>query len=155
MPWDLPLPIDAGAETPVFLQIAHAIAEDIRRGRLSRGELLPGSRTLAGTLDVHRNTVLAAYRELQGEGWIVSEGHATRVSSALPDPKPRRFTKVVAPRIEVPPKLGFDLPERFERWDPQPPKGVLSLARGIPDLRLLPTAPLGRAWRRALRLHGR
>jgi GntR family transcriptional regulator/MocR family aminotransferase len=155
MPWDLPLPLDSNAQTPVFLQIAHAIAEGIRRGRLARGDALPGSRTLATTLDVHRNTVLAAYRELQGEGWIVSDAHATRVSEALPDPKPRRFAKAIAPRIEVPQKLGFDLPDRYERWDPQPSKGVLSLARGIPDLRLLPTAPLGRAWRRALRLHGR
>src|SRR5207248_7504317 len=103
--WELPLPLDPSANIPVFLQIAHAIAEDIRRGRLSRGDALPGSRTLAATLDVHRNTVLAAYRELQGEGWITSERNATRVSSALPDPKPRRFARAIAPRIEVPPRL--------------------------------------------------
>src|SRR3954471_18418362 len=36
------------------------------------GEPLPGSRTLAATLRIHRNTALAAYRELEAEGWIVT-----------------------------------------------------------------------------------
>ena len=44
-----------------------------RRGRLRPGDALPGSRALAQSLGVHRNTVLAACAELTAEGWIFSE----------------------------------------------------------------------------------
>ena len=57
--WQHPIVIDETAELPVFLQIARAIAEDARRGRLRAGDALPGSRTFATELGVHRNTVLA------------------------------------------------------------------------------------------------
>jgi len=50
-----------------------AIVGDIRRARLGPGDALPGSRTLAHSLDVHRNTVLAAYTELAVEGWVRTE----------------------------------------------------------------------------------
>src|SRR5258706_9208076 len=55
---------DAAGGTPLFLQIARAVAEDARRGRLAPGAELPSSRRLAQALGVHRNTVLAAYDEL-------------------------------------------------------------------------------------------
>ena len=65
--------LDPTSELPVYLQIARAIADDVRRARLRAGDALPGSRTLARTLNVHRNTVLAAYTELVSEGWVTTE----------------------------------------------------------------------------------
>src|SRR4051812_31806623 len=72
MQWQLALQT-AESDQPVFLQIARAVIDDVKRGRLKPGAPLPGSRTLAETLGVHRNTVLAAYDELAAEGWIVRE----------------------------------------------------------------------------------
>ena len=67
------------------LQIARSITQDIRRGRLRPGDRLPGSRRLAVTLRVHRNTVLAALTELMAEGWIeTAAGRGTFVTRALP-----------------------------------------------------------------------
>src|SRR5262245_3982838 len=57
-------------ELPLFLQIARGLSDAIRDGRLRTGARLPGTRTLARRLRVHRNTVLAAYSELVAEGWI-------------------------------------------------------------------------------------
>ncbi len=151
--WQHPIAIDPTAELPVFLQIARAIAEDARRGRLRPGDLLPGSRTLADDLGVHRNTVLAAYRELASEGWVETRAAGgTFVSSELPDPTPRRF----APKVESPGRVGFELPDLpFTGWEPPEfPRGTLVLASGSPDARLVPTAPLARAYRRALKLAG-
>src|SRR5262244_3650218 len=109
MPWELALALDPAASLPVFLQIARAVADDIRRGRLRPGAELPGSRALSRSLSVHRNTVLAAYRELAAEGWIEpSAARGTFVSSSLPDPAPRRFAARAAARREVPARLGFD-----------------------------------------------
>src|SRR5262252_3741547 len=88
--WDLPFELSR-SKGALFLQIARAVAADIRRGRLRPGEALPGTRTLARTLGVHRNTVLAAWQELLAEGWIESAPRgATFVSRELPAP-PRRF----------------------------------------------------------------
>jgi GntR family transcriptional regulator/MocR family aminotransferase len=138
---------------PVFLQIARSIVADVRRGRLRAGDRLPGSRELAAQLAVHRNTVLAAYRELALEGWITTaRAKGTFVSSALPDVVPRRFwTKRRAPSAPLPDRVGFELAAipspRLQRL---PVRGVLSLNGGIPDVRLSPWQALARAYRRAL-----
>jgi DNA-binding transcriptional regulator YhcF (GntR family) len=76
---------DDCAELPMFLRIARAVARDARSGRLPKGSQLPGSRELATTLRVHRNTVLAAYRELTAEGFIQStHGKGTFIAAELP-----------------------------------------------------------------------
>ncbi len=83
---------DDDADSPMFLRIARAVVRDIQRGRLGPGDALPGSRTLAASLGVHRNTVIAAYRELSAEGLVdASAARATYVSKELPDAKPKRF----------------------------------------------------------------
>jgi len=163
--WELALDLEAaaaGAEpgrAPVFLRIARTIAEDVRRGRLRPGAPLPGSRSLAGTLGVHRNTVLAAYAELGAEGWITTAAaRGTFVSTALPEPSPRRFSASAdaAPRAGVPARAGFDLGPGPEPYPRQAlPPGTLALAGGLPDLRLVPAAALARAYRRVLRTQGR
>ncbi|MEO8876887.1 MAG: GntR family transcriptional regulator, partial [Polyangiaceae bacterium] len=138
---------------PIFLQIARAVADDVRRGRLKSGDELPGSRTLAVTLGVHRNTVLAAYRELAAEGWVSFEqARRTIIASDLPEAPPgkSRAHHVTASAI------GFDLPAAPADVAPAPPPAdVLSLSGGIPDVRLAPLGPLARAFRRALRHQGR
>lgn len=171
--WELAVALDPSADTPVFMQIARAIAEDVRRGRLRRGDPLPGSRTLASSLKVHRNTVLAAYRELAAEGWIEGvSARGTWISSELPDPAPRRSAAQAAPDPRMARRVGFDLRAAPDlaldaareaalpwmgagaRGLAERPRGTLDLLGGVPDLRLVPTAPLARAYRRALRLHG-
>ena len=145
----LPLALDGDPETPVFLQIARAITADVRRGRLTGGDELPSSRSLAAELGVHRNTVLAAYRELESEGWIVTRrGRGTYVSSALPDERPRRLVKD-APRFPDAP--GFPLPPLAAPTDrPAPVDVPYALLGGYADLRHVPTQALARAYRRAL-----
>src|SRR5438094_365474 len=91
--WDVSLPIVPHARTPLYAQIADALVDEICRGRLSPGQSLPGSRTLARSLSVHRNTVLSAYQELLSEGWITtSRAKGTFVSQELPERKPQRFS---------------------------------------------------------------
>src|SRR5690606_38779228 len=93
-----------------FLRIARAIMQDIERGRLCPGDALPGSRTLATSLGVHRNTVLAAYRELLAEGWIAAErAQVTRVSASLPNVVPRRFARGSAEVRALAERAGYDL----------------------------------------------
>lgn len=143
---------DDDANSPLFLRIARAVVRDIRRGRLAPGDALPGSRTLATSLGVHRNTVIAAYRELSAEGFVdTSAARATFVSNELPDAKPKRFGASTARSSSD--KPGFALGDAGPVWPPttKVPKGVYALYGGIPDVRLVPRDALARAYRRALK----
>lgn len=145
-PWIFPLNLESAACEPVYLQITRAISADIRRGRLGPGDRLPGSRTLAKTLGVHRNTVLAAFRELQAEGWIQSEGLSTRVAEELPQAS-LEAQAVLRGSLGFP--LEAPLPPALAKSPKRP--GALVFGTGLPDLRLLPTDWLARAYSRALR----
>ncbi len=158
--WTVAIDLESAGSGPTFLRIARAISDDIRRGRLRAGDALPGSRTLATSLGVHRNTVLAAYRELVAEGWIASEeARGTFVSMQIPDVSPRRFSAQAAVARDIATRVGFELgPSRVAPLPPSPPPpmpasldGPLSLGGGIPDVRLVPAAELSRAMRRVLR----
>ncbi|MDB4947052.1 MAG: transcriptional regulator, GntR family with aminotransferase domain [Labilithrix sp.] len=153
---------EGASPMPTFLRIARAVAADIRRGRLRAGDALPGSRTLATSLGVHRNTVLAAYRELGAEGWVTSdEARGTFVSKTIPDVVPRRFAVAAPVADAVAARTGFTLPASRLAALPAPAplpgplsrleSAPLSLGGGIPDVRLVPAAEIARAMRRILR----
>src|SRR6185369_1416020 len=92
--------VDRDAALPPFLQIARALTDDIQRGRLRPGDRLPGSRKLAESLHVHRNTVLAAFDELIAEGWIeTAPGRGTFVTSAIVNLSGRSFSRRLGLRV--------------------------------------------------------
>jgi GntR family transcriptional regulator/MocR family aminotransferase len=135
---------------PVFVRIADALAQEVRRGRLTPGQRLPGSRALARELGVHRNTVLAALGELEAQGWLTtSPARGTFISAALPE------SEVAAVRAGLAP-LGVTLPpfEGTVRPALDTP-GTTFLSAGTPDPRLVPVELLARTWRRVVRRGGR
>jgi GntR family transcriptional regulator/MocR family aminotransferase len=150
--WEFHRDLDPADPQPLFVQLVRAIAGDITGGRLTPGQRLPGSRTLARSLGVHRNTVLAAYGELAAEGWIVTRAAQATVVAAAP---PRVVSPRVAPARAALTTAGYDLAELV---DPRPPAsyppGTLILARAAPDVRLLPARELAAAYRRVLLRHG-
>ena len=155
-PWDLVVEIDRDAELPPFLQIARALTADIQRGRLRPGDRLPGSRRLAASLRVHRNTVLAALSELIAEGWLeTAPGRGTFVARGIVHPRGRPFSRRTAVRTHVPADVPFALPDAPDGY--RPPKlarGTLNLSSGAPDVRLVPAKSIGRAYRRVLARRG-
>ncbi|MFO0661932.1 MAG: PLP-dependent aminotransferase family protein [Polyangiaceae bacterium] len=158
--WDWSLSLDP--TLPVFLAIARAVVDGVQSGRLAPGDALPGSRSLAQTLGVHRNTVIAAVRELEAEGWIeTSVGKGTFITKKLPE------TKLSARPHLTRDKVGFELRgamptplgvahanEVLEGLEATERRHVLALVGGLPDLRLLPLDALARAYRRALSTAG-
>ncbi len=158
MAFSAALQLDPAGDAPLFVAIAAAVARDIARGRLKPGARLPGTRSLAASLGVHRNTVIAAYAELEAEGWVVSErARGTFVALAKAVDRPRRFAREVGPRPAVPRRLGFELAARAQMIEPfgGPAPARFDLRGGLPDLRLVPHALLARAYRRALKRQGR
>lgn len=76
--------IDRGAAEPLPTQVARQIAVAIRRGWVVRGARLPSTRAFARALGVSRNTVLAAYDELEARGLIVGRpGAGIHVAAAV------------------------------------------------------------------------
>src|SRR5216684_5297847 len=155
-PWEPVIDIDREAALPPFLQIARSVAADIQRGRLRPGDRLPGSRRLATSLEVHRNTVLAALAELTAEGWIeTAPGRGTFVTRAIVNPSGRPFSRRLALRTHIPANVPFALPDPPAAYrPPNLPPGTLNLSNGAPDVRLVPARAIGRAYRRVLALRG-
>ncbi len=69
-----PLTLDPSSSVPPFEQLRTQIAARARTGELAAGTKLPPVRQLAGTLGLAVNTVARAYRELEADGVIVTEG---------------------------------------------------------------------------------
>lgn len=153
-PWKVVLAqrLQPGSDTPLYMQIVHAMIHEIQRGRLPPGTFLPGTRELADALAVNRKTIVTAYEELVAQGWLQSLGRrGTIVSSSLPESE------------AAPPGSG-GLPSAFEperpiaypfRQPPERPLAVpggtwLKLDEGAPDGRLFPTDLLARAYRTAI-----
>jgi GntR family transcriptional regulator/MocR family aminotransferase len=152
--WEFAIEIDRAAALPPFLQIARSLTTDIQRGRLRPGDRLPGSRRLAASLHVHRNTVLAALAELVAEGWLqTAPGRATFVARGVAPSRARPSSRAPGLRPNAPVHLPYPLPQAPPvHRPPSLPRGTLNLSSGSPDVRLVPARSIGRAYRRALAL---
>jgi len=129
-PWPLEIQLDKKSNTALYLQIADAIINAIKSGKLSNGNALPGSRQLAGLLHVNRNTVIEALDVLISEGWLITiDRKGTFVADVLPEtgPEKKRQQKTNITEHEIKPHLVFD--------------------DGLPDSRLAPMTDLARAYR--------
>lgn len=71
MPLDFQIDYDRGV--PVYRQIYDAITAALASGVLARDEQLPTIHELANRLSINPNTVARAYRELDQDGFIVSQ----------------------------------------------------------------------------------
>lgn len=70
---DLPA-IDPASAVAPYEQLRTAIAVRASSGALPAGSRLPTVRALAGSLGLAVNTVARAYRELESDGVVVTEG---------------------------------------------------------------------------------
>jgi GntR family transcriptional regulator/MocR family aminotransferase len=144
-PWELVFEFERVAHIALHLQIAEALVNEIRRGRLVRGTALPGTRVLAGVLDVNRKTVSLAYDELKAQGGISSQARrGTFVSAEVP--------RSAWPE-EGMQRGGADADPGAHARTTQAPHGrhtARELTEGDPDTRLIPFAVLSRAFHRTI-----
>ena len=66
--------IIASSPEPVYEQIVRQIQDGVSSGHLEPGEALPTVRQLAGDLQLNRNTVARAYKQLEDRGVILTAG---------------------------------------------------------------------------------
>jgi GntR family transcriptional regulator/MocR family aminotransferase len=73
-------------DTPLYQQVYANLRSSILSGKLKAGMKLPSTRALAEELNVSRNTILNAYRQLMAEGYLETiEGSGTYVARISPD----------------------------------------------------------------------
>lgn len=65
--------LDPASRTAIYQQIVEQVRILVARGELADGDRLPSVRELALELRINPNTVAQAYRELEREGWVVSQ----------------------------------------------------------------------------------
>lgn len=79
-------PFTPEPDQPLYQQIYAYLRAAILAGHLPGGLKLPSTRALADEMRVSRNTILAAYDQLNAEGYIESlEGSGSFVADVLPD----------------------------------------------------------------------
>lgn len=81
---DLPLVLDRAAAAPLHAQLAEALRRAVLDGHLPAGARMPSTRQAATEVGLARATVLAAYEQLTGEGYLEARhGAGTFVSPHL------------------------------------------------------------------------
>ena len=83
-------PLTLDRRRPLPTQIAAGIRAAIQSGRIGAGDRLPASRTLARTIGVARQVVVAAYEELAASGHLVGRTGAGSYVAVGVRPRPAR-----------------------------------------------------------------
>lgn len=97
---------------PIYQQLRRQVKHAVATGSLKEGERMPTVRDLADRLRVNPNTVARAYRELEGDGVLVStRGRGTfveaRTETLLKSERDRRIQPFVEQLLAEGRALGF------------------------------------------------
>jgi Predicted transcriptional regulators len=69
---------------PVYSQVIRLFKERIATGRLRQGDVIPSRREIAAMLKINPNTAQKAYKEMEEQRLIVTEGNSpSRITSDL------------------------------------------------------------------------
>lgn len=143
--------IDRTSSVAVYKQITDRLIGLIQEGKLLPGTELPSTRALAADLNLHRNTVIAAYEKLVAENWITSisrKGYV--VSSTLPLVRPRTYQSNRMAPFEAEPGFAFREMDRFVYQAPIYKKSEIIIDDGFPDISLFPAEDMLKEYKRAL-----
>lgn len=101
---------------PMYLQLTQEIKKLIQNGSWEAGKKVPTERELADKLNISRNTVSSAYKELESEGILIStQGRGTFVTDRdaviRRESRKDRLLKIIDISIEEAAGLGFNIDE--------------------------------------------
>ena len=152
------IPIERKAREPVAAQIVSYLRRAIEAGRLQPGAKLEPIRVLAKELGLNRETVAAAYRELEQQGlteatvgrgtFVTGPADVTRIRVAGGNPAERPFEPVFSRAIEA--ARGCAV----ARVDYGAPANAIRFERLVPDGSLYPHEAFRKALNSALAKSG-
>lgn len=108
--------LDRKKGIPMYLQLTQEIKRFIQNGSWEAGKKVPTERDLADRLNISRNTVSTAYKELEAEGILIStQGRGTFVTDSdaviRRESRKDRLLKIIDIAIEEAAELGFNIDE--------------------------------------------
>ena len=103
------LEVDLRSPVPPFEQLRTQIADRVAQGVLTPGTRLPPVRSLAADLGLAAGTVARAYKELEGDGVVVTAGRrGTVVAPAPPTASADAVDAAVARAVALARGAGWD-----------------------------------------------
>lgn len=148
-PYKTSIQLDRRCNQALYLQLSNQIIQLIKNQTLAPNTKLPGSRTLAEQLNVHRKTIVACYDDLLLQGWVESiPKKGTFVLRNLPVLDKQKLENCVA--FDMKKNTGFPfyktavLPEK----PPEKIDDIMCLNDGVSDGRLTPIDEIARIYRR-------
>ncbi|MGN6396198.1 MAG: PLP-dependent aminotransferase family protein [Mucilaginibacter sp.] len=154
-----------GERGALYRQLESEIIQLICRGILKPGQALPPSRELAQVLQLNRKTVVAAYEELDAQGWVeTKERSGVYVAGNLPetparsiDQNNKELTSNRQPAYPLVNKRTFDTATQANSDSDTNSRGALpplyKIDDGFPDPRIAPIDELVREYRRLGKNH--
>lgn len=148
---ELAVVLDRTNSRPLPIQLADGVRARIVSGTLAPGDSMPSTRFLASRLHVARGTVVAAYDQLLGEGYLLAaQGRPTTVHPALERIHPMAGRAPAAdPVASAAPSTARTAVRRRGRTTTDPGPSPIDLRPGTPDASGLQGAAWRAAWRRA------
>lgn len=151
LPWKTIIQFQKDCDTPVYLQIANSVIREMKKGRIGPGIKLPGTRLMSELLEVHRKTMVRAYEELDAQGWIeMRPSKGTFTSKSLPEIAPRRLAASDEKRNTYPQQTGYPVKPVAHIRTPAAPSRHINGFHDGPDVRLIPSEEIGRAYKSVL-----
>ena len=73
---DGPLDVSFNNRDPVYLQVVRYFKEELATGKLEPGQVIPSRREVAGLFKMNPNTAQKAYKEMEEQRLIITEGNS-------------------------------------------------------------------------------
>lgn len=151
--FELPLTVPPRSSGDRLRSLHGQLRAAILEGRLQPGLRLPSTRAFARAHGVSRNTAMAAYELLLGEGYLTTrQGAGTYVADVLPDLSPRR---VVRERAANDRRLNPFWERLADAAEPRPRPERFDFRLGVPEVGHFPLDVWRRLSGRALRNYSR
>lgn len=143
-PWKTLLTPNRELPTPVYLQLANAIIQEISAGRITAGQKLPGTRALADLIGLNRKTVIIAFEELAAQGWLeLQPSRGAFVSEKLPIDRYRPIGEPASEEVNKETAFDLEIDTSLPILEGRPQKSI-NFTDGTPDVRLAPMDSLYR-----------
>ncbi|WP_298511619.1 PLP-dependent aminotransferase family protein [uncultured Kordia sp.] len=148
-PYKTSIQFDRKSNQPLYLQLSNQIIQFIKNQQLPPNTKLPGSRTLAEQLHVHRKTIVACYEELLLQGWVESiPKKGTFVHRNLPELDQQRLQDEIMVDSKITTGFSFYKNDILPQKPAERKADFMYLDDGISDGRLTPLDEIARTYRR-------
>ena len=140
--------LERKSKQALYLQLSNQLIQEIKSQRLPPKAKLPGSRTLAELLNVHRKTIVACYEELSLQGWIETiPKKGTFVHAKLPLFNRQKLTTVKVDKMKKDAGFSFLKKSILNRKNTTLKPDFMYLNDGVSDKRLTPINEIAKTYR--------